>query len=309
MRQVFAMITFRSSPEGHSEGLEQRLPRRVAARRRADDHREALDLVHFVEVDLGEDHLLAEAEGVVAAPVEGAVGHALEVAHARQGHVHQPVEELVHAIAAQGHHGPDRHALAQLEVRDRLLGARDHGLLPADRRQLLDRGVEELRILRRLAEPHVEHDLLEARHGQRVLDAEIAHERGGDLATVALAQAGGHAHSPPSGSPQRRQTRSPWPSASRRCPTRVGLLHLGQMGTTLERWIDASFSWMPPGCWTPRRFTCRFTMLTRSISTRSRSASTRNTLPVLPRSLPAMTITVSSLRSRWSAMVRAPPAR
>src|SRR5439155_278561 len=205
--------------------------------------------------------------------------------------VHQPVAEFVHALAAQGHHRPDRHALAQLEVRDRLLGARDHGLLPADRRQLLDRGVEEFGILRRLAEPHVEHDLLEARHGHRVRDAEVAHERGGDLAAVALAQAGGHAHSPPSGSPQRRQTRSPWPSASRRCPTRVGMLHLGQMGTTLERWIDASFSWMPPGCWTPRGFTCRFTMLMRSMSTRSLSASTRSTLPGLPASLTDTTIT------------------
>src|SRR5206468_4302236 len=194
--------------------------------------------------------------------------------------VHQPVEDLVHAIAAQGDHRPDRHALAQLEVRDRLLGARDHGLLPADRRQLLDRGVEQLGVLRRLAEPHVEHDLLQAWHGQRVLEAEVAHERRGDLGAVALAQAGGHAHSPPSGSPQRRQMRSPRPSGSRRWPTRVGLLHLAQMGTTLERWIDASFSWMPPGCCTPRGFTCRFTMLTRSMSTRSRSPSTRNTLPV-----------------------------
>src|SRR2546427_8955714 len=48
-------------------------------------------------------------------------------------------------------------------------------------RSLLDRGVEELRILRRLAEPHIEHDLLEARHGQRVLDAERSEEHTSEL--------------------------------------------------------------------------------------------------------------------------------
>ena len=42
--------------------------------------------------------------------------------------------------------------------------SRDDRLLPGDRRQLLDRRVEDLGVLDRLAEPHVEHDLLEPRH-------------------------------------------------------------------------------------------------------------------------------------------------
>src|ERR1700730_9743449 len=66
--------------------------------------------------------------------------------------------------------------------------------------------------------------------------------------------------------------------------------------------MDASFSMMPPGCCTLRAFWWRFTMLTRSTRTRSRSPSTRRTLPVLPRSRPAMTMTVSSLRMRRTAI-------
>src|SRR5579875_1169809 len=91
--------------------------------------------------------------------------------------------------------------------------------------------------------------------------------------------------------------------SSRRVPTRVGLLQRPQMGSTFDAWIDASFSTMPPGLCTPRGFVCRFTRFTCSMTTRSRSGRTRSTLPVLPRSRPAITITVSSLRSRWSAML------
>src|SRR5262249_30450026 len=179
--------------------------------------------------------------------------------------------------------------------------------LAADRRQLLDRGVEDFRVLRRLAEAHVEDDLLEPRHGEHVRASELAHERGNDLAPVAFAQAGRHRQA--SRSPQRLQMRCTSPPESRRLPTRVGLLQRPHMGRTFERWIDASFSWMPPGCWTPRGFTCRFTMLTRSMITRSLSARIRRTFPVLPRSLPAMTMTVSSLRRRRTAIVTAPRAR
>src|SRR4029079_9840310 len=55
-------------------------------------------LVDLGVVDLGEDELVAQAQGVVAAPVEGPGGHAPEVAHAGQGHVEEAVDELVHAV-------------------------------------------------------------------------------------------------------------------------------------------------------------------------------------------------------------------
>src|SRR5581483_9879231 len=119
------------------------------------------------------------------------------------------------------------------------------------------------------------------RDGELVLARQLPHERGNDLATIALAKAGrGFCHQLPSGSPQRLQRRCVSPSFRRRCPTRVGLLQRPQIGSTFDRWSDASFSWIPPGCCTPRGFTCRFTMLTRSTSTRFLSARTRRTFPV-----------------------------
>src|SRR5262245_43410872 len=103
-------------PEGHAEVREQRLALGIVARGRADRDVEPRDLLDLVVLDLGEDDLLADAEGVVPAAVERLRRHALEVAHARQRHVHQAVVELVHAVAAQGHRAADRLALAQLEV-------------------------------------------------------------------------------------------------------------------------------------------------------------------------------------------------
>ena len=52
--------------------------------------------------------------------------------------------------------GADRHLLADLEVRDRLLGAAHARSLASDRRQLLGRGLQHLGVLLGLADPHVE---------------------------------------------------------------------------------------------------------------------------------------------------------
>ncbi len=60
--------------------------------------------------------------------------------------------------------------------------------------------------------------------------------------------------------------------------------------------MAASFSTIPPGCCGPRGLVCRFTILSRSIITASFSSNTRSTLPVLPRSLPLMTMTLSFFR-------------
>src|SRR3712207_2042125 len=73
-----------------------------------------------VLVDLVEDRLFGQAERVVAVAVELAPVQAPEVADTRQRDRQQTVEELPHPVAAQRHLGADRHALAQLELRDRL---------------------------------------------------------------------------------------------------------------------------------------------------------------------------------------------
>src|SRR4051795_479659 len=85
-------------------------------------------------------------------------------------------------------------------------------------------------------------------------------------------------------------------------PTRVGLLSVGSSSITLETWIGPSFSMMPPasppfcvslidrGRW------WRLTMFRPSTKTRALPGSVRRTRPVLPRSLPPVTSTVSSFR-------------
>src|SRR5208282_2241274 len=111
-------------------------------------------------------------------------------------------------------------------------------------------------------------------------------------------------------SPQRRQTRVLAPSAAVLRPTRTGALHRSQKIMTFEMSIGASFSTIPPGLCAPRGLLCRLTILSRSMTTRPRSGSTRITLPVLPRSRPVTTITVSFFLILYFAdAITAPPAR
>src|SRR6185503_10908891 len=105
---------------------------------------EALDRVDLVVLDLREDDLLADTHGEVAAAVEPARRHAAEVADARQRDVDETVEELPHALAAQGDEHADLLALADLERRDVLLGAGDDRGLTRDRLELLDAVVDHL---------------------------------------------------------------------------------------------------------------------------------------------------------------------
>ena len=103
----------------------------------------------------------------------------------------EPVDELVGALAAQRDADADGHALADLELGDRLAGAPDRRLLAGDRRELLGGGVEELGVLLGVTDAHVQGDLLEARrlHHRRV--AEALDQRGSDLLEVARLEACG----------------------------------------------------------------------------------------------------------------------
>ena len=67
--------------------------------------------------------------------------------------LHEPVEELPHALAAQRDHHADLLALAELEDRDVLLRARDHRRLAGDRLELLDRVVDHLGLVLALPRP------------------------------------------------------------------------------------------------------------------------------------------------------------
>src|ERR1700679_3657297 len=101
------------------EGFEQSTAVLVVRGGRRDGDIHPANLVDLVVLNLGENDLLLDAQAVVAAPVEGARPDAAEVADARDRDVDQPVEELVHAGAAQGHLAPDRLAIAPLEGCDR----------------------------------------------------------------------------------------------------------------------------------------------------------------------------------------------
>src|SRR3954452_18488460 len=115
--------------ERHAERLEQRVGLGVGRGARRDRDVEPANRVDRVVVDLGEDDLLADAEVVVASAVEGARRQSAEVADPRDRDRHEPVEELIRALAAQRHRKADRHVLAHLELRDRLARAADARLL------------------------------------------------------------------------------------------------------------------------------------------------------------------------------------
>src|SRR4029079_7172178 len=137
--------------EWQTERPQQRERVLVVRGARRDRHVEPADLLDVVVVDLREDELLANAEREVAAAVERARIESAEVADPGQRDRDEPVEELVHPGAAQSHARTDGHSLAQLELRDRLTSLATLRALAGDRRQLLDRGVEQLLLGLRLA--------------------------------------------------------------------------------------------------------------------------------------------------------------
>src|SRR3989441_9751238 len=74
-------------PERHAEVREEGLRVLVGPCRRDDADIHAANLVDLVVDDLGEDHLLAEPERVVATAVEPLRWHALEVARSEERRV------------------------------------------------------------------------------------------------------------------------------------------------------------------------------------------------------------------------------
>src|SRR5215467_13380152 len=293
--------------EREVEAAEKRLGFRVRLRRRADDDVHASHNVDLVVVDLGEHDLLLQAHGEVATAVEGLAVQPAEVADARQRDVHQAVDELVHAVAPQRDLGADRHAFAQLEGRDRDARLGDHRLLAGDRRQVGHGAVDGLAVVDRLADAHVDHDLVQLRHLEGVLVAELLHERVADGLGVMLLQSRGHGPFSYRSivSPEARAKRTFRPSSRNLKPTLVGLSDFGSSSATLDTWIAASRSMMPPASVRPG-LVWRLMTLTPCTTTRCSAGRTRSTSPTLPLLRPAMTFTRSPFRI---FMTTAPPAR
>src|SRR5215472_2186925 len=176
----------------YPEALQQLAALLVVLCRRGQRDVHALDLVHSRVIDLREHQLVFQAKRIIPAAVESVRGQAAEVAHARQHHVAQPVEKLVHAVAAQCHRATDGHALANFEVRDGLLRPRDHGLLAGDLTQFLRGSIQQLYVLAGLAKPDIDGNLLKLRHRHAVLPAKALHQRRDGLPSVSFLQSAFH---------------------------------------------------------------------------------------------------------------------
>ena len=164
--------------------LQQRLCFGIRRCRGADDDVHAPDVVDLVVLDLGEDDMLFDAHGEVATAIERLAGDAAEVADARHCDRDHAVEEVVHPVAAQRYLAADRHAVAQLEAGDGLAGLGDHRLLAGNGHQLVVGVLDLLGIADRLADPHVQHDLVEPRDHHLVLVVELFLQRGTDRLAV-----------------------------------------------------------------------------------------------------------------------------
>jgi hypothetical protein len=105
---------------------------------------------------------------------------------------------------AQRHHRADRVALADLEPGDRLARLGHDRLLAGDLRHVGDRVVEQLLVAGRLADAHVEHDLLDARHLHHRLVPELLDQRGHHFVPVLFLQTR-HDFALPSGSVEARE--------------------------------------------------------------------------------------------------------
>src|SRR5689334_23066346 len=101
--------------EREIEGFEQGLALLVVLRRRGDRDVHSPELVDLVVLDFRENDLFLDAEAEIAAAVERTRVDAAEVTDARDRDGDQPVEELPHALAAQGHLRADGEVLAHLE--------------------------------------------------------------------------------------------------------------------------------------------------------------------------------------------------
>ena len=116
------------------------------------------------------------------------------------------------------------------------------GFWPVIARELVGAGVDDLGVAGRLAEAHVDDDLLDLRDRHHVRVAELLRERRHDFLAVAFLQAA-HLSTTPS---HLRQIRTLRPSPRILRPMRVGLPHSGHTICTFEACSGASRSTTPP---------------------------------------------------------------
>src|SRR5690606_35433494 len=142
--------------------------------------------VDFVVFNFGENDLLFNPDVVVATAIERTTGNTTEVAHARQCHGDQAIQEFVHAAATQGDHAADGIIFTDLEARDSLARFGDNRLLAGDLGQVGDGVVDDLLVGNRFGHTHVQGDLADARHFHDAFVANFGLQVGHDLVAVKL---------------------------------------------------------------------------------------------------------------------------
>src|SRR5581483_11855365 len=175
--------------------------------------------------------------------------HPAEVTDAGDRDAHESVVELPHPVAAHRDLHADRVAFAELEPRDGLLRASYRRFLPGDDGEVVDRAVEERRLLGGATHAAVHDDLLEPRHLHDVPERQLGLQLPTQLLEVARLEprhgarrcGRGHQTSPP----HFLHTRTLLPSSSTRYPTRVGP-HDEHTSATFEMSIGMSLSMIPP---------------------------------------------------------------
>src|SRR5438552_3978958 len=122
--------------EWQPEGFEERARLLVRPGGGANDDIHAARPIHAIVLDLRERQLLLHPHGKVAMAIKRVGRDPAEVADPGERDIKELVQEIVHALSAQGHLAADTHPRADLERRDRAAGARDHRLLPGNRRHV-----------------------------------------------------------------------------------------------------------------------------------------------------------------------------
>ena len=156
----------------------------VSLRGGGHDNIEPAHLIDLVVADFREHDLFLETHCIVTATVEALGVQPTKIPDAGHCNGDQAVQKFIHAFTAQGNLATDRHAFTQLELRDRLLGLGDNGLLARNQFHFVGRNSDLLAVLRAFANAHVERDLFDLGNFHMVLIAEFRGHRGCDFGVI-----------------------------------------------------------------------------------------------------------------------------
>ena len=143
------------------------------------------NLGNLVDVDLGEDNLLLDTEGIVTAAVELLVD-TVEVTDTGEGYCDEPLKELIHAGTPEGNLHSDGGSAAELEVGDILSGISGHCFLSCDGSELLLSDLYELLVSGSVTDTLIEGNLHELGHLHYSCETELLLELGHDFLFVFL---------------------------------------------------------------------------------------------------------------------------